>query len=114
MKLILPLITLLFPLLCGAKIIETAHIADAAAYIDEDTWFLVDLDNTMFEAKQALGHADWFYDRLEEKLKNGMNREEAIRDLYPDWIKTQRVCPVQPLEENFVPTLIALQNRGIV
>lgn len=47
-----------------AKIIETAHIADAIPYIDEETWFLVDLDNTMFESKQALGHANWFYDEI--------------------------------------------------
>ena len=43
----------------------------------------------------------------------GMSREEAIRDTYPGWIKTQQVCPVKPLEENFVPNLIALQSRGI-
>lgn len=107
------ILTLLFPLLGEAKIIETAHVADAIQFIDEDTWFLVDLDNTMFEAKQALGHANWFYDEMQQRLQNGMSREEAIRDAYPGWIKTQQVCPVKPLEENFVPNLIALQSRGI-
>lgn len=107
------ILTLLFPLLVESKIIETAHVADAIQFIDKDTWFLVDLDNTMFEAKQALGHANWFYDEMQQRLQNGMSREEAIRDAYPGWIKTQQVCPVKPLEENFVPNLIALQSRGI-
>jgi hypothetical protein len=107
------ILTILTSLLAEAKIIETAHIADVIPYIDEETWFLVDLDNTMFEAKQALGHANWFYDEIQQRLQNGMSREEAIRDIYPGWIKTQQVCPVRPLEEDFVPNLVALQNRGI-
>lgn len=91
------------PIITEAKIIETAHIVEVISYIDEDTWFLVDIDNTLFEAKQALGHANWFYDELQKRLERGMSREEAIRDAYPGWIKTQRVCPVKPLEEEFVP-----------
>lgn len=113
-RLLFTLTTLLLPLIGEARIIETAHVADAIQFIDEDTWFLVDLDNTMFEAKQALGHANWFYDEMQKRLQNGMSREEAIRDSYPGWVKTQQVCPVKPLEEDFVPSLISLQNRGIV
>src|ERR1700687_104697 len=111
-RLLLILTTLLLPLVSEAKIIETAHVADAIQFIDKDTWFLVDLDNTMFEAKQALGHANWFYDEMQQRLQKGMSREEAIKDAYPGWIKTQAVCPVKPLEENFVPTLLSLQNLG--
>lgn len=96
-----------------AKIIETKHIKDVLPFIDENTWLLVDLDNCMFEAAQALGHANWFYDELQQRMKNGMTREEAIRDAYPHWIKTQRVCKVKVLEEDFVPTLSMLQNRAI-
>jgi len=103
----------LLPFLGEAKIIETAHAADALAYIDKDTWFLVDLDNTMFEGKQALGHANWFYDELDRRMKSGMNRDEAIRDFYPQWVKTQKMCPVKLLEEDFVSNLISLQNQGI-
>lgn len=67
---------------------------------------MVDLDNTMFESKQPLGHANWFYDEMQERLQRGMSREEAIRDAYPGWIKTQQVCLVKLLEENFVPNHI--------
>lgn len=97
-----------------AKIVQTAHIADVIPLIDQDTWFLVDLDNTMFEAKQALGHANWFYDQMAVYTQQGYSRDEAIRKAYPGWIKTQKVCPVKPLEPDFVPALIAMQERGIV
>jgi hypothetical protein len=97
-----------------AKIIETRHIEDVIPLIDHETWFLVDLDNCMFEGAQALGHANWFYDELQQRMQNGMSREEAIRDAYPGWIKTQKACRVKPLETSFVPTLLKLQNEGVV
>lgn len=96
-----------------AKVIETKHVKDVLSFIDEDTWFLVDLDNCMFEGAQALGHANWFYDQLQQRTQKGISREEAIKDIYPTWIKTQRVCKVKPLEDTFVPTLLMLQSKGI-
>jgi hypothetical protein len=68
----------------------------------------------MFEAAQALGHANWFYDELQQRIQKGMTREEGIRDAYPGWIKTQKVCRVKTLEDNFVPVLKLLQNKNIV
>jgi hypothetical protein len=96
-----------------AKIIETRHIEDVIPLIDNETWLLVDLDNCMFEGAQALGHANWFYDQLQQRTQNGMSREEAITDFYPSWIKTQKTCKVKPLENSFVPILLMLQSRGI-
>lgn len=96
-----------------ARIVETSHIQDVVPLIDEESWFLVDLDNCMFEAAQALGHAHWFYDELQRYMGKGMSRDEAIAAAYPDWIKTQKVCRVKPLESQFVPTLQMLQNKGI-
>jgi len=112
--LFLSLSLLFLPMLGKALIIETAHIADAIPFIDENTWFLVDLDNTMFEAQQALGHANWFYDEIQQRMQEGMSREQAICDAYPLWIKTQQICPVKPLEKEFVPSLLLLQNQEIV
>lgn len=97
-----------------AKIIETRYIDEVIPLVDEETWLLVDLDNCMFEGAQALGHAHWFYDELQLRMQKGMSRDEAIRDAYPDWIKAQKICKVKPLETNFVPALISLQNRGVV
>jgi hypothetical protein len=86
-----------------AKIIETRHVKDVIPLIDHETWFLVDLDNCMFEGAQALGHASWFYDELQQRMQKGMSREEAIKDAYLGWIKTQKACRIQSLEKEFVP-----------
>jgi hypothetical protein len=102
------------PLMCEARIIETPHIADVVPLIDDDTWVLVDLDNTLFEAKQAMGHANWVYDQLEQRLNQGATREEAFLAFHPTWIKLQEKCPVKPLEEDFVPLLKQFQKKGIV
>lgn len=97
-----------------AKVIETRHVVDAISLIDEDTWLLVDLDNCMFEGAQALGHANWFYDLMKENMQKGMSRDDAIKMFYPDWIKTQKVCRVKALELDFIPSLLELQDKGIV
>lgn len=94
-----------------ARILETKHVEEILPLINEDTWFLVDLDNCMFQGAQALGHANWFYDQLQQRIEKGMSRDEAIADAYPDWIKTQKACRVKPLEESFVPILLMLQNK---
>lgn len=113
-KLFYLFISISLPLLGEAKIIETYHIADVMPLIDDDTWVLVDLDNTFFEAKQALGHTLWFFDEVDQRMQKGMSRDDAIRDMYPYWIQTQRITAVQPLEPDFVPSMLALQNRGII
>lgn len=113
-RLFFTLTTLLLTLISEARIIETAHVADAIQFIDEDTWFLVDLDNTLFEGKQALGHTEWFYDKAYQMMKNGMTLDEATRECYPEWIEVQKVCSVKPVEESFIPALIKLQQCGVV
>lgn len=109
---ILALLCLAF-LKVEADIIETGNIEDILPFIDEETWVLVDLDNCMFEGAQALGHANWFYDELHQRMQKGMSRDEAIGDAYPTWIKVQKVCRVKPLDNNFVPLLLTLQTKGI-
>ncbi|MFN4174396.1 MAG: DUF2608 domain-containing protein [Parachlamydiaceae bacterium] len=104
-------LTLAFGLI-DAKVISTRYIQDVLPLIDKETWFLVDLDNCMYEGAQALGHANWFYDEMQKRLEKGMTRDEAIADCYPGWIKTQKVCKVKPLEEDFIKVLIELQTKG--
>lgn len=97
----------------NAKIIETQHVEDVISLIDEETWFLVDLDNCLFQSAQALGHANWFYDLLKDRTQQGMERNEAIADFYPEWIKTQKACRVKPVESSFITVLSSLQDKGI-
>lgn len=101
-------------LLKQSTIVQTSSIADVLPYIDKETWFLIDLDNTLFEAEQAFGHVNWFYDEVKQKLQRGMTQEEAVKDTYPDWIKAQAMCSVKACEKSCVSLLLSMQNRGIV
>lgn len=104
----------LIPFQMEAKIIETRTIENILPLIDKDTWLLVDLDNTTFEGKQALGHTKWFYDKAHKKMKDGLTLEEATKECYPEWIEVQKVCPVNPVEAAFIPELNLLQQQGII
>jgi hypothetical protein len=108
------LVVLSLPLIATAKIIETASIADVIPLVDSDTWVVVDLDNTTFEGKQALGHTEWFSDKSKKLVASGMTYMEANLTVYPEWMEIQKICPVKPVEENFIPTLRSFQNQGIV
>lgn len=98
----------------NAEIVETSHVEDIASLIDDETWFLVDLDNCLFEGAQAFGHADWFYDQIEQYKQKGLTREQAVQIVHPGWVEAQKICRVKPLEESFVLLLLKLQARGVV
>lgn len=113
-KLLLCTATSLLPFAAEAEIIQTATVKDIVPYVDNDTWVLVDLDNTTFEGKQALGHTEWFYDNARVLMKDGMTLDEATRECYPEWILVQRICPVKAVEAAFIPELQNFQKQGIV
>lgn len=108
------LILALLPWASEAKIIETVRIETVVPLLDEDTWLVVDLDNTVFEGKQALGHTEWFYDKADALMKEGLTLEEATRACYPEWIEIQKVCPVKPVEAAFIPILKTAQQRQMI
>lgn len=103
-----------FPFVNEAKIIETTTIETVFPLVDEDTWLVVDLDNTVFEGKQALGHTEWFYDKAYALMEEGLTLEEATRECYPEWIEIQKVCPVKPVEAAFITALKSAQQRQII
>ena len=94
---IMTLLILAFSGIGVAKVIETRTIEDVVPLIDEETWFLVDLDNTLFETAQAFGHTNWFYDEIEQRMNQGVSRDEAITEIYPLWLKIQERSNVQLL-----------------
>jgi uncharacterized protein (DUF952 family)/FMN phosphatase YigB (HAD superfamily) len=103
-----------FNYLAAQEIIESSTIADVLPLIDEDTWVLVDLDNTVFQAKQALGHVNWLQTEVQKQIDAGKSREEAFHFLYPLWKKTQIMTEVIPVESDFIEAIKLLQNRNIV
>lgn len=77
-------------------------------------WVFIDLDNTLFQARQALGHADWFYHLTQQRMEQGMSHDEAFIDAYPLWIKTQGKCPVIAVEASFIEMIREWQKNGVV
>lgn len=108
------LVVVFLPIISEAKIIETFTIENVIPLVDEETWLVVDLDNTVFEGKQALGHTEWFYDKAYALMKDGMTLEEATRKCYPEWIEIQKVCPVKPIEAAFIPAFRSAQQRKTI
>lgn len=102
------------PIITDALIVQTATVQDVLPLVDHNTWIVIDLDNTAFEGKQALGHTDWFYDKAYALMRGGMSLEEATRECYPEWIEVQKICPVKPVEEAFIPVLTQMQQQDIV
>lgn len=103
-------------LTCSAaeqQIIETHTIEEVLPLVDEDTWFIVDLDNTVFQAKQALGHVNWLQVEVKKRVEEGMTQQEAFYSVYPLWKRTQQVTEVIPVEESFLKAIHDFQDRGI-
>jgi len=99
----------------NSAIYEADRISDVKElFYEEELWVLVDLDNCLFEASQALGHANWFYDLVKEKIENGMSKIDAVSDTYPDWLNIQKNCSVKPVEREFVQLIKALQDKGVI
>lgn len=96
------------------ELIESKTIADVIPLIDENTWFLVDLDNTVFQAKQALGHVNWLQHEVQKLVTAGKSRQDAFHSLYPLWKKTQMMTEVIPVEISFLEAIKELQKRNIV
>lgn len=95
-------------------IIESPTIANILPLIDEETWVLVDLDNTVFQAKQALGHVNWLQHEVQKQIESGKSREAAFYSMYPLWKKTQIMTEVIPVESSFIEAIKQLQDKNIV
>lgn len=113
-KYLLSILLLVSNIAHSATIVETRTIETVLPHIDEESWFLVDLDNTVYQAKQALGHVNWLQHEVQSLVEAGMSKEDAFHSLYPLWKKTQMVTEVVPVEAQMIEAILDLQKRNIV
>jgi phosphoglycolate phosphatase-like HAD superfamily hydrolase len=67
-----------------ALLTETNDLAHAFTYLEEDTLFVFDLDNTLIETMQHLGSDQWFSHSIERSVKEeGMSLDEALERIAP-------------------------------
>lgn len=87
-------------------------IAEIKNYISNADLVIFDIDNTLLEAKTYYCHANWFYDRYDEAIAQGMSEDRALSLLLPPWEKAQKNCEVKAVEP-FIPELIKeIQRSG--
>ncbi len=100
--------------LVSPMVIETDQVDDVIAHVDQKSWFVVDLDNTLFQAKRALGHVDWLQAEVKKNVDRGLSKEEAFHSIYPIWKKTQGEVEVQPVDQKLIEAIKRFQEREIV
>lgn len=106
-----------FPLFLQGKTADYFTLSSFAAaekYITADTLVILDLDHTIFEGvNNDYGHGNWFYDRVNKGMRNGLSKKEAIEKFYAHWLLSQRRTAVKPVEPTVLPFIKSLQEKKI-
>lgn len=102
---------LLFAFL-SAEIIETSRMEDVLPFVDENTWVLFDIDDTLVESELQVGRAKWFFHEVEKLTSQGYDFETAILELYPEWIHLQEVCPIRTPEPQIPQIVYEIQQSA--
>jgi hypothetical protein len=109
----IPFLLIFFPIF--AEIIQINRMEQILPYIDETTWVLFDIDDTLYESKLQVGRSRWFFHEVEKRIADGQDYESAIKECYPDWIRCQEICPIRPPEPD-IPSIVqkVQQSAGAV
>lgn len=111
MNFYLTFLFLIFPLV--GQVINSPTIETLISKVEKPFWLVVDLDNTIFEGKEALGHSHWFDDQFIQESAKGLTKPQIVEKLYITWTETQKVNQVQPVEERFISWIHELQKDGV-
>lgn len=112
---VIPILFLLFLCPLFAEIIQIDRMEKILPYIDETTWVLFNLDDTLLESRLQVGRPKWFFYEVEKRIAEGQDYESAVRSCYPNWIRCQEICPIRPPEPE-IPSIVlrAQQSAGAV
>lgn len=105
----------LCPLLKGEVLItETNDFAHAFTYLEENTLYVFDLDNTLIETAQHLGSDQWFTHHFDHFLKNeGLSADEAIARLVPVYTQVLNRTEMQLVDPIMADLLDKMQKRNV-
>ena len=104
------LLFLLFVFPIFGQVISSPTIETLIEKGEKPFWLVIDLDNTLFEGKEAFGHSHWFDDHYAKEIAKGSTKAEAVAKLYIPWIESQKVNHVQPVEERLISWIHELQQ----
>ncbi len=98
----------------SSQIYTISSMQEIEKYVDKETLVLFDLDHTVFEGKHYwYGHANWFYDQIEEAKKLCIKEDEIIEKIFPHWLYSEESNSVKPVEEITPKIIKRLQKKGI-
>lgn len=118
MKRILLVITLclLLPNSSLTKIIESNTVTEIKNHIGSDlehTLVIFDIDNTLAAPKLEIGSDQWVNYLVAEKMKQGLDMQQAFNAILPTYFHVQFKIAMHPVED-ITPKLInELQAQGI-
>ncbi|MBI2785489.1 MAG: DUF2608 domain-containing protein [Legionella longbeachae] len=95
------------------KIMEIKNFREALKEIHFDTWFVLDLDNTVMTPRISLGGDAWFeglFSHIEQKKIESIVAKSSLMSVYNTAQNFVRTSPVEPA---IVIIIKALQDIGI-
>lgn len=98
------------------EIIEIQTVDEMLPFLEEETLFIFDIDNTIMEPTQTLGSDQWFYHRKDQYLKKGYSPQEALESALAEWMSVQNLTRVKLVEEKIAAIIASLQHekKGLI
>jgi hypothetical protein len=107
------LFILMFGLNVRAEVIESNRYADVLKYINSNTLFVTDLDNTVLRPPQTLGSDQWGSALQKELAAKGYPKEVAVDMGVSLFALVQMKTQVVPVEEEIPSLLQEIAKRGV-
>lgn len=96
-----------------AEIIETKNFIEITRYIDAETLFVLDIDDTLLEPVQTLGTDAWFLSRLDHHLQIKKDYFLALDRALAEWEAVRHMTDVQIVEEGTSEIIHQMQKNSI-
>jgi FMN phosphatase YigB (HAD superfamily) len=104
----------LLPALLSGMVFESGQMKEILPYVTEETWVLVDLDNTLIESSLQLGSAQW-RDHVREKARGaGYDKKGGEEILDQFWLFVQPFIPVRLVDPETAQTIDRLHRDNVV
>ena len=101
-----------FATLLFGEIREIRTISEIENHLDQETFFLFDIDNTIMEPAQTLGTDQWFHYRIKLYLDRGFSYQEGHDSALAEWMAVQNLTHVKLVEKQTKAWIEKLQNEG--
>lgn len=103
----------LIPVLLFGQIIESSKIRDVMSHVEEDTWVIIDVDNTLIESSVQFGSPQW-REHIHKKARNlGYDKQGAEAVLDQFWFFVQPFVPMRLVDPDTAQVVQELQKSHI-